>query len=171
MAILLPTVWLTLLFVLYIYQKQFNKELELLPAEEQIGIIMTHPMVGESIQHKLVDTFDASHSIVLIASERCNYCASEIEELLIENKTTQLPIIVGVVDDEKEAGAKSKYKQYEEAVTLTEIEEETLVELNIHQYPTLLLVDDKGIVLEESGWNRALFLHYEKLKGGERYVE
>ncbi|WP_270180303.1 hypothetical protein [Alkalihalobacillus sp. CinArs1] len=169
--ILLPTVWLTLLILFYFYQKQYKEELQLLPALDEVSVATTtHPIVGKSVKHQLIESFSSPYSIILVASERCNYCEPELEELLLENRTAQLPVFVAVLDEEGKSD--SKYTKYDNEVALSKVEEDTLKKYSIYEFPTLLLVDEKGVVLEASGWNRALFVHYDMLlKGGGRDVE
>lgn len=170
MSIFLPTVWSILLYVFYSLYKQLKRELQLLPSPDRTTEVITHPIIGKSVMDKLVNDYAPPYSILLIASEQCSYCLQELNELLVENKPYGLPIVTVVLADDEEASrsGRSKYDSFREEISLMNVEEETLKELDIYQFPTLLLIDHRGMVLEASGWNRALFVHYQHLlKGGE----
>lgn len=177
MYILAPTIWISMFFVFLKLIKQLDKELQLLPSsEQQKEVVLKHPIVGKSIGNILVDDqlLTSPFSIVIIVNQTCSFCLTELEELIHENKSYQLPIY-NIVSIDSELGGEvhsEKYQLFQSDVSQLHVKQDILSQLEIHDFPTLLLVDESGIVLGEFGWHKGIFHQYNYiLKGGETNVE
>lgn len=175
--IILPTIWISMFLVFLKLQKQLNFELLQLPSgEQQKEVIMKHPIIGKSIRNKLVDhhLLSSPFSIIIIVNQTCSFCLTELEELIHENQNYQLPIfnVISIENGNEVNDTTGKYDLFQKDVTQLQAKQETLAQLEVHDFPTLLLVDHNGIVLGEFGWYIGVFHQYNFiLKGGEGNVE
>jgi thioredoxin-related protein len=175
--IILPTIWISMFLVFLKLQKQLNYELLRLPSgEQQKEVILKHPIIGKNIGNKLVDNhlLSSPFSIIIIVNQTCSFCLTELEELIHENQNYQLPIfnVISIENKNEVNESTEKYDLYQKDVTQLQVKQEMLAQLEIHDFPTLLLVDHNGIVLGEFGWYRGIFHQYNFiLKGGEVNVE
>lgn len=175
--ILAPAIWISMFLVFLKLKKQLNTELHFLPSgDQQKEMIIKHPIIGKNVGNILVDAhlLSSPFSIVIIVNQTCSFCLTELEELILENQSYHLPIFTIIsIENQAEGNAPSeKYSLYQHDVTQLQVEQETITKLEIHDFPTLLLVDQNGTVLGEHGWYRGVFHQYNFiLKGGEGNVE
>lgn len=143
------------LFINFRQLQCLKTEIHLLPAPLTINATnesFTKKNIFDSLPHLHLSGKE-EHYLVAINSCTCPFCYSGMEELIVANDN-KLRIINLV-----ECDIESKMQNYlfdEEIVYTQSISKEIAIKLEVTQFPTYMLINKKGDVLNEDTWSKSV---------------
>lgn len=149
------------LVYLYFLMKKLKTEIGYLP---QIGQKIKSKFKGLNITNslKLPDYLKHKPSIVMIVSSTCYPCHIQLEEFT--NKYLKYKNrFVCFTTNEDQLTYNSILNKYEKYFTIYPLSKELVDRLNITAFPTILLLNSDGVVIDEGISIKHIVNHYKKV--------
>lgn len=168
--ILLFIVFITMLICTFKQYIFLNNEISYLPQEIKLDLENNHPLIGESIHTVGPNNWVIAPKNVIIqfVSPTCSSCHSTIEQVIEKNKLyrTEIYVVVMPTDDNKKS--RDFIDKYKDIVNFLPYSSEVTEKMDIIQTPTLMIVDQKGVISLVTGFIKKLdyfMLEMVKIQG------